>query len=98
MSSKYQFVAVSAAEWCLEGMQEISGGNLYSHSILNGCWWPWFRVGVKLRKQYFIYLPGKERLSEQVSSCRSWMSSEEKVISHWRPNSSWVAELSPLIF
>lgn len=65
MSSKYQFVAVSAAGWCLEGMQEISGGNLYSHSILNGCWWPWFRVGVKLQKQYFIYLPGKERLSEQ---------------------------------
>lgn len=71
MSSKYQFVTVCAAGWCLEGIQEISGGNLHLHRILNGCWWLWFSVDVKLKKQYFIYLPGKGRLSEQVSKCQS---------------------------
>lgn len=51
MSSKYQFVTVSAAGWCLEGIQEISGGNLHSRSILNGCWWLWFRGDVKLKRE-----------------------------------------------
>lgn len=80
MSSKYQFVTVSAAGWCLGGIQEISGGNLHSHCILNGCWWLWFRVDVKLKKNSILFIC--QAKGDCQNRCQGVTAAVEPKVSH----------------
>lgn len=79
MSSKYQFVSVSAAGWCLEGIQEISGGNLHSHCILNGCWWLWFSVDVRLNNSNVFICQAK---ADRQSRCQGVAAAVKPKVSH----------------